>query len=82
MIKKEVFKTSKRSLTRTFSDTGYMIQHKGSKALYEDAVDVSSDVEYVETTTLIPEHELSREELMAELDQTKKELDTMRKEKR
>lgn len=65
MIQTETFEKNGRTLVRTYSDTGHMIQQDGTGAIYSEAVDpVEMGRTYTETDELAPDTELSAEEAL------------------
>lgn len=59
MIQTETFEKNGRTLVRTRSDAGYMIQQSGTGAVYSEAVDpADSGRTYTETTERTPDVEL------------------------
>ena len=64
MIKKENFKTKDgKTLTRTFSDTEHKIRNKANNIIYNEAIDVSDDVEYEEIDEYIEVDTMTYEEI-------------------
>lgn len=63
MIKKEITEKSGDLLYRTFSDTEHKIRNKATSIIYDDAVDVSEDVEYEEIDEYIEAGTMTYEEI-------------------
>lgn len=56
MIKTETFEKNRRTLVRTYSDIGHMIQQDGTGAIYTEAVDpIEMGRTYTETDELVPD---------------------------
>lgn len=65
MIKTETFEKNGRTLVRTYSDAGHIIQQNGTGVVYSEAVDpVEMGRTYTETDELVPDTELSAEEAL------------------
>ena len=65
MIQTETFDVNGRTLVRTYSDTGHMIQQNRTGVVYSEAVDpVEMGRIYTETDELVPDTELSAEEAL------------------
>lgn len=68
MIKRETFLWDGRSLTRTYSDSGYMIRQVETGDLYEEATDPTEcNREYVETDILCETKQISVEDSIESL---------------
>lgn len=65
MIKRETFLWDGRSLTRTYSNSGYMIRQVGTGDLYVEATDPTEcNREYTETDIPIEDVEITPEEAL------------------
>lgn len=65
MIQTETFGKNGRTLVRTWSDAGYMIQQSGTGAVYSEAVDpADSGRTYTETTERTPDVELDAQQAL------------------
>lgn len=63
MIKKEITEKGGDLLYRTFSDTEHKIRSKATNIIYDEAVDVSDDVEYEEVDDYIEVGPMTYEEI-------------------
>lgn len=80
MIKKEITEKSGDLLYRTFSDTEHKIRNKATSIIYDDAVDVSDDVEYEEVEEYIEVDAMTYDEVkqMAEtIQETSKKINRL-----